>query len=96
MTDYEVNQLVTSLNKGGGYGDISLAGDIAGAGIWIILAAILAIIGGVLVYFLFVKSKTEPKGKFSKWLKNFLSFKTMWIEPILKIAYYIATIFVIL
>ncbi|MBR0431315.1 hypothetical protein IJJ05_03435 [Candidatus Saccharibacteria bacterium] len=67
-----------------------------GAGIWMIIAAILAIIGGILVYFLFVKSKTEPKGKFAKWLKDFLSFKVMWIEPILKVVYYIATIFVIL
>lgn len=70
--------------------------DIAGAGIWIIIASILAIIGGILLYFLFVKSKNEPKGKFAKWLKDFLSFKIMWIEPILKVVYYVATIFVIL
>lgn len=65
-------------------------------GIWIIVASILAIIGGILVYFLFVKAKNNPKGKFLAWLKNFLAFKTMWIEPILKISYYIETIFVIL
>ena len=57
---------------------------------------ILAIVGGILVYFLFVKAKEEPKGKFLKWLKDFLSFKIMWIEPILKVVYYIATIFVVL
>lgn len=74
----------------------SLMGTAAGAGIWLIIAAILAVIGGILVYFLFVRSKTEPKGKFGKWLKDFLSFKVMWIEPILKVIYYIATIFVIL
>ena len=67
-----------------------------GAGIWMIIAAILAIVGGILVYFLFVKAKNEPKGKFSKWLKDFLSFNIMWIEPILKVVYYIATIFMIL
>ena len=61
-----------------------------------IIAAILAIVGGILVYFLFVKAKTEPKGKFGKWLKDFLSFKVMWIEPILKVVYYIATIFIVL
>jgi cellulose synthase/poly-beta-1,6-N-acetylglucosamine synthase-like glycosyltransferase len=70
--------------------------DLAGAGIWVIIATILAIVGGILVYFLFVKSKTEPKGKFAKWLKDFLSFKVMWIEPIMKVVYYIATIFTIL
>lgn len=68
----------------------------AGAGIWTIIALILAIIGGVLVYFLFVKAKQEPKGKFLVWLKDFLAFKTMWIEPIMKVLYYIGTIFVVL
>ncbi len=72
------------------------AGIIDGSGIWGIIALILAIVGGILVYFLFVKQKAEPKGKFAKWLKDFLSFKIMWIETILKIVYYIATIFVIL
>ncbi len=67
-----------------------------GAGVWGIIALILAIVGGILVYFLFVKQKTDPKGKFAKWLKDFLNFKVMWIETILKIVYYIATIFVIL
>ena len=60
--------------------------------IWFIIAGILALIGGILVYFLFVKSKTSPKGKFAKWLKDFLSFKIMWLEPILKILYYVLTI----
>lgn len=78
----------------GSYG--SQASAIQGVGIWMIIAAILAIIGGILVYFLFVKSKTEPKGKFLKWLKDFLAFKVMWIEPILKVVYYIATIYTIL
>ena len=101
MSDSDVYNLLNSLDSGSSYGSgygsaSSLAGTAAGAGIWLIIAAILAIIGGILVYFLFVKSKTEPKGKFGKWLKDFLSFKVMWIEPILKVIYYIATIFVIL
>lgn len=68
----------------------------ADAGIWMIIAAILALIGGILVYFLFVKSKNEPKGKFAKYLKDFLAFKIMWIETLLKIIYYVATIYIIL
>ena len=68
----------------------------SGVGIWIGIAAVLSLIGGVLTYFLFVKSKNQPKGKFAKWLKDFLSFKVFWLEPILKVAYYIATIFIIL
>ena len=98
MSDYsDLNQLLNSLDSSSSYTTATSAyGTMAGAGIWSIIAIILAIIGGILVYFLFVKSKTEPKGKFAKWLKDFLSFKIMWLEPILKVVYYIATIFVVL
>ena len=65
-------------------------------GVWGIISVILAIIGGILAFFLFVQAKQEPKNKFLKWLKDFLAFKTMWIEPIMKIAYYVATIFCVL
>ncbi|MBQ2695208.1 hypothetical protein IJG04_01030 [Candidatus Saccharibacteria bacterium] len=74
----------------------SVGSAMQGVMIWTIIATILALVGGILVYFLFVRSKNEPKGKFAKWLKDFLAFKVMWIEPILKVVYYIATIFVIL
>ena len=70
--------------------------DAEGVGIWIIIAGILAIIGGILTYCLFVRSKNKPKSKFAQWLKDFLSFRIMWLEPILKVIYYIATIFIIL
>ena len=93
MSDYETYQLLNSMNSGSsGY----YSSSAEGIGIWMIIALILAIVGGILTYFLFVKGKTEPKGKFAKWLKEFLSFKIMWLEPILKVVYYIATIFVIL
>ena len=73
-----------------------MGGASEGFVIWAGIATILAIVGGILVYFLFVKSKNNPKGKFMQWLKDFLSFKIMWLEPILKCLYYIATILVIL
>ena len=97
-----LNFAVTNSYYGSDYDDLfvstygSSASAMEGAGIWMIIAAILAIVGGILVYFLFVRSKNEPKGKFAKWLKDFLAFKVMWIEPILKVVYYIATIYVIL
>ena len=69
---------------------------IEGIGIWMIIALVLAIVGGILTHFLFVKGKVEPKNKFLKWLKDFLAFKTMWIESIVKVFYYIATIFCVL
>ena len=64
--------------------------------VWSIIALIIAFIGAILTYFLFVNQKTEVKGKFAKWLKDFLSFKIMWLEPIMKMAYYFATIATVL
>ena len=74
----------------------STGSSAADAGIWMIIAAIIALVGGILVHFLFVKSQNEPKGKFLIWLKEFLQFKVMWIETLMKIIYYIATIYVVL
>ena len=85
-TTYDPNYLIST----------NSSTDVTAMGIWGIIALVLAIIGGILTYFLFVKAKNNPKGKFLMWLKNFLAFKTMWIEPILKVVYYIETIFVIL
>lgn len=84
------NMVGSSINTAGNVGAMT------GIAIWSIIALVLAVVGGILVYFLFVKAKTEPKGKFAKWLKNFLSFKIMWIEAFVKIFYYALTIFVIL
>lgn len=92
MSDYETYQLINSLNSN----SYNSSPALEGAGIWGIIAMILAIVGGILLFFLFVNAKTTPKGKFAKWLKNFLNFKIMWIEGILKIIYYIATIFTVL
>lgn len=94
MSDYETYQLLNSLSSSSS--SSSAMNTAEGIGVWGIVALILSIVGAILVYFLFVKSKTEPKGKFVKWLKDFLSFKVMWIETILKVTYYFATIFVIL
>ena len=100
MSDSDFYQLLNNLDSGSTSSSASslssLTGTATGIGVWGIIAIILAVVGGILVYFLFVKAKTEPKGKFGKWLKDFLSFKIMWIEPILKVVYYIATIFIIL
>lgn len=65
--------------------------------VWGILAIVFAIIGGLLVYFLFLKSKKDLKlNNFLSWLKDFLDFKVMIIEPLLKVLYLISTIYVIL
>lgn len=67
----------------------------SGMAVWTIVAFILAIIGGVLIYFLFIKSENKFSDNLTK-LKDLLDFKTMLIEPILKILYLILTIFIVL
>lgn len=67
----------------------------AGVGMWVVVSFILAIIGGILVYFLFIKSDNKLSDNMQK-LKDLLDFKIMLIEPILKIVYLMLTIFIIL
>ena len=67
-----------------------------GATVWTLVSLILALIGCFVVYFLFVVKKDHPKQKFLAWLKDFLSFKKMLIEVILKIAYLFFAIFITL
>ena len=68
----------------------------APSGGWAIASLVLAIIGCFLVYFLFVVKKENPKQSFWAWLKDFLSFKKMLIETILKIAYLFFAIYITL
>lgn len=70
--------------------------SIADTGIWSIIALVLAIVGGIIAYFLFLKSDKKIDNKFLLWLKDFADFKTMVIEPILKVTYLILAIFITL
>jgi len=72
------------------------ASNMTGALIWIIIAAVLALVGGILAYYLFVKPETKQNNKFLNYLKDFLRFNTLLIESILKVFYIIATLFVTL
>lgn len=64
--------------------------------VWMIVSLILAVIGCFVVYFLFVKKDIKTDNKFLAWLKSFLSFDIMLVEPILKIAYLFVVIFLTL
>lgn len=81
---------------GGASGLVSgYTSSVQGIFIWSIIAAILAITGAILIYFLFVKSKTDFKG-FAKNLRDYLSFKTMHIEALAKMFYYAFVIYFVL
>ncbi len=64
--------------------------------IWAIVAFVIAIIGGIVLYYLFVNSDKKVNNKFLDICKNFLSFKKMLIEDILKIIYIVLAIFITL
>lgn len=69
----------------------------AASGIWTIVSVILAIIGGIVLYFTFLSKKNEGKFRgFLGWLYDFLTFKKMMIENVLKILYIIVALFVTL
>lgn len=71
------------------------AANVAGTLVWTIIAVILAIAAGIMVYFMFVKSDKPVSENLQK-IRDLLDFKTMLIEPILKIVYIILTIFIVL
>ena len=88
-------------NYGGGYNyDYNQSAELAkvasngaGAIIWICIAAFLAFVGGIIAYYLFVKPDKKHESNFLNKLKEFLRFKTMLIEGLLKVFYVIAALF---
>ena len=76
----------------------SSLGAMSGAnGVWMIIALVLAIIGGIVLYFTFLAKRNETKFKgFWGWMYDFLSFKKMVIENILRITYLIIALFITL
>ena len=73
-----------------------LSGAVANS-VWIIISFVLAIVGGILVYFLFLSKKNEGKfNGFVGWLYDFLSFRKMFLEALLKITYLIVAIYITL
>lgn len=66
-----------------------------GNSVWIFIAAVLAVVGGILVYTMFLNKKNGAKVKgTTKRIYDFLKFDTLTIEVILKVTYLIAAIFV--
>ncbi len=67
-----------------------------GSDVWITVAFVLAILAAVGGYFFFLKPEKNYPNKFVNWLRSFLNFNEMLIEPILKITYIFATVYVVL
>ena len=68
-----------------------------GALIWMIIALVIAVIGGICLYFTVFSKKNEGKYKgFMAWLYDFVKFKKMCAATILKITYMIFAIWMTL
>ena len=79
-----------------GYGASSVSIS-TGALVWLIISAVVAIIGGICLYFTVFANKNEKKYKgFMAWLYDFVKFKKLYITTILKVTYMIAAIFLTL
>ena len=79
-----------------GYDDYMYSGG-ADAGIWLIISAVLAVVGGIVLYFTFLKKSNDGKfNGFLGWMYDFLTFKKMLIENLLKVLYLIVAIFITL
>ena len=66
-------------------------------GVWSIIALVIAIVGGIALYFTFLSKKNDGKWSgFLGWLYNTLTFKNMIVEAIIKILYLVVAIFITL
>ena len=66
-------------------------------GVWSIIALVIAVVGGIALYFTFLNKKNDGKWSgFLGWLYNTLTFKNMIVEAIIKILYLVVAIFITL
>lgn len=65
--------------------------------IWIVISIVVAIVGGLVLYFTFLSKKNEGKFTgFLGWMYEFLNFKKLTIEAILKVTYLMVAIYITL
>ena len=82
---------------GGGYYDSSVSSGASFASVWAIVSLILAICGAIVLYFTFLNKNNDGKYTgFLGWLYDFLTFKNLTLEAILKMVYLFAAIFITL
>ena len=71
--------------------------SVASAAGWTIAALVIALIGGIVLYFTFLARKNENKfNGFLGWAYDFLNFKKFLAETLLKISYLIIAIYITL
>ena len=69
----------------------------SGVMIWMIISAVLAVIGGIALYFtVFTKANENKFTRFMKLLYDFVTFKKMILESLLRVLYLIIAIYLTL
>ena len=61
-----------------------VTGNFTGTQVWIIVSTILAVIGGIYIYFAFVNSKKDKYKGILAQIHDFLNFKMTIFEAVLK------------
>ena len=75
---------------------VSSHSSVNGVLIWTIISMVIAIGGGIALYIIFLKNDKKKFTGFLAKLKDFLNFKILLLEDILKISYLIIAIFITL
>ena len=75
---------------------VNTSSSVTGVLIWTIISVVVAIGGGIALYIIFLKNDKKKYTGFLAKLKDFLNFKVLLLEDILKISYLIIAIFITL
>ena len=67
-----------------------------GRSTWLTIATFIALALAIVGYILFVRPNRNYNNKFVAWVRRFLNFDELVIEPLVKILYIFVTLFVIL
>jgi len=86
---------MSSSSRGMSVGSSSPFGEINGGVVAVV--AIVALIITIVVFVLIVERKKAPRGKFTRWLREFLNFRSILISGIIKFVYlFLATLLTIM
>lgn len=73
------------------------ASSVSNSTTWLIIAGVIAVVGGLVAYFMFVaKPKDDSYDTFLNKLHDYLNFKKFFVEDLLKVLYTITAIFITL
>ena len=79
------------------YPSYATSSSVDGATIWIVVSAVLALVGGIALYFTVFSKGNDGKFKgFLGWVYDFFRFRKLMLEDLLKITYLVLAIFMTL